>query len=255
MITNRTAFIILIASVLFFLVALLPVGVVISFLNADRFSYSKLSGSIFEMNFEDLTTAGYYVGNVTYKPELTSMLIGDLAGEIEFSNKEQHGRFAFKHTSHDTLSLTGVTALVLLNTNTALGPISGAMRFNSDSAVISMQTGCRSGVFSITTNAFDQIFERFAIEPFLIEGNAVCNQTGIISIEMSGNSNDMSLMIEGNVASNQNWNNPNFDLNTFIQPVPGKTFSPQMIQLLQASGLSVTEQGYSLALSLGSARN
>ncbi|WP_262696262.1 hypothetical protein [Kordiimonas aquimaris] len=207
------------------------------------------------MNFTDLSVDSVYIGNFEFSPDFPAILWGDVGGNASFSGLGRQADIDFKLENSDTLVIDKMTLLMPVALDTNIGKLSGALRSQSNGAVISLSSGCRSGGFNFTTTMFDDLFQQIGMTAPEISGRGVCEAGGMIDVNLAGQSDALELTISGQVHSNQDWNAPSFTLTAVVEPPRGRFFADNVKQLFLTAGLSPVGRGYSLPLQTGRVGN
>ena len=256
MMSRRTALFLFLASFIIFAVLLMPVSIVLAMTGLNnKISYSNSTGSIFSMGFSDLSAGGVYIGDVEFSPTISAILFGDIVGNIKFSGLQRQGDFGFSFDGNDVLSFEELHLLTPIALQTRIGNSEGLLRLHSEKADISLTNGCYFGTFTLTTTALDDLFRLANIPAPEISGQGVCRIGGMIDVNLKGQTQELSLEVSGNVASNQDWSKPVVGLAAVIEPPAGRTFAANIKQLFETAGLSPAGRGYRLSLTSGAAGN
>lgn len=234
----------IVATACFSVIKLPPQFVLNSTLEENDVRYGSISGSLFDLRIENASVVGFPIRWLELKTSVMSVLIGAPAFEGRFALSQGSGTLDAV-VKDNVVKFKQLQVVHEVSANTAFSVLSGALSLRSSNAVISLETGCRSGVFQLQSNLLDPVLSSFGLSPSPLSGTATCRDNGLLFVELAADTEALGVMVSGRVATRQSWARPDVRLTFFLTPKSDAGFSAPLISRLESAGLERSGRGFS----------
>ena len=221
---------------LLFLIAFMPASSALRFASLpSSFSYRSVAGSIWNMEFSDVSIYGRPVGRLTLGTGL-SVLAGGLNGHVRLDGQDIAAEFDLEIT--EQIAVENLNLTMGLSGRIASVTFDGAMRVQDAAVELQPSGRCLSASGRIRTNAFEEMFATLGMSRDAVDADLTC-AGGYLQTSFSRSFSDGDINVTGSIIE------PSVLNMAVLLRFDDQTAIPQeVLEWLETNGFQATEDGW-----------